>query len=105
MLLSNKKFTDGDVITMKLASGEEVLGKYVSEDMASLTLSKPLMIAMTQKGPAMAPILMTVDPEKNLTFSKNQITILEESDKEIANQYIFQTTGIQPVSNGSIIKG
>jgi hypothetical protein len=104
MLLSNnKKFSEGDVITIKLSSGEEVLGKLVSEDITTITLSKPLMIAMTQKGPAMAPILMTVNPEKNLSFSKSQITIIDESDKEIADQYTYQTTGIQPVSAGSIV--
>jgi hypothetical protein len=104
MLLNKSKFNEGDVITMKLASSEEVLGRYVEEDMVSITISKPLMIAMTPKGPAMAPILMTVNPDKNLTFSKSQITVIAESDKEIADQYVYQTTGIQPVSAGSIIK-
>jgi hypothetical protein len=104
MLLNKSKFNEGDVITMKLSSGEEVLGRYIEEDMSSITISKALMIAMTPKGPAMAPILMTVDPEKNLTINKSLISIMSESDKEIANQYMFQTTGIQPVSAGSIIK-
>jgi hypothetical protein len=104
MLLNKSKFSEGDVITMKLSSGEEVLGRYIEEDMSSITIAKALMIAMTPKGPAMAPILMTVDPEKNLTINKSLISIMSESDKEIANQYMFQTTGIQPVSAGSIIK-
>ena len=99
------KFDQQDVVTLKLASGEEVLGKFVSEDMFGITLSKPLMIAMTQKGPAMAPILITVDPEKDLTFAKSHITVTSATDKEIANQYVYQTTGIQPVTAGSIITG
>ena len=98
-----KKFDQQDVVTLKLGSGEEILGKYVSDDMMSITLNKPLMIAMTAKGPAMAPILITVDPEKDLTFAKSQVTVIAETDKEIANQYVYQTTGIQPVTAGSII--
>lgn len=102
MLLEKSKFDQNDVVTLKLGSGEEVLGKYVSEDMMSITLSKCLMIAMTAKGPAMAPILMTVDPDKDLTFSKSNITVMALSDKEIANQYTTQTTGIA-IPKGSMV--
>jgi hypothetical protein len=31
--------------------------------------------------------------------------VMAESDSEIGKQYVYQTTGIQPVSAGSIIKG
>lgn len=105
MLVSNKKFDQGDVVTIKLLSGEEVLGKFVSQCDTSITLDKALMIAMTAKGPAMAPVLITVDPDKPLEFAKSGISIIAPTQLEIANQYIYQTTGIQPVSAGSIITG
>lgn len=102
-MLFEKKFSDNDVVSLKLASGEEVLGRFVSEDLTSITLSKPLMIAMTPKGPAMAPLMMTVNPDNGLVFSKSQITVSALTDRDIGNQYVFQTTGIQPVSAGSIV--
>lgn len=102
-MLFEKKHSEGDVVTLKLVTGEEVLGRYVSEDMAGITLSKPLTIAMTAKGPAMAPILMTVNPDVNLTFTRQSVILIAPCYKEIADQYIYQTTGIQPVSAGSII--
>lgn len=105
MLLNKSKFDSGDVVTMKLISGEEVLGKFVEEDMVSITLNKPVMLAMTQKGPAMAPLLMTVDPDKTISFNKASVILTAEPFKEIADQYVFQTTGIQPVSAGSIVTG
>lgn len=103
MLISSQKFTENEVVSIKLVSGEEVLGKFVSEDANVLTLGKVLMIAMTQKGPAMAPLMLTVDPDKNLSFSKSNIIVTAPAYKEIADQYTYQTTGIQPVSAGSII--
>lgn len=103
MFIQQTKFDAGDVVTILLANGTEVLGKYVGDDLAGITLNKPLMIAMTAKGPAMAPVLMTIDPEKNLTFSKSSIVVIAPSYKEIADQYVYQTTGIQPVGGGSII--
>ena len=102
-MLFEKKFSDGDVVTLKLISGEEVLGRFVSEDMVSITLSKPLTIGMTPKGPAMAPVLMTVDPDNDLTFNRSSVIVYVKCHKEIANQYIFQTTGIQPVSSGTVL--
>jgi hypothetical protein len=103
MLLEKSKFSDGDVITLKLSSGEEIIAKYVSEDLTSITVEKALMLAMSQKGIGMAPYVMTVDPETKLSFNKHLVMLTAESDKDIANQYIYQTTGIQPVSAGSII--
>ena len=105
MLLEKSKFTDNDVVSFKLINGDEVIGKYAKEDMVSYTINRPVMLAMTPKGPAMAPIMMTVNPDKDYTINKSAVMFSGETVKEIAEQYIFQTTGIQPVSAGSIVTG
>lgn len=102
-MLFEKKFSDSDVVSLKLSSGEEIIGRFEKENDETITLNKPMMIAMTPKGPAMAPVMMTVDPETTLSFNKRLITISSLSFKEVADQYVFQTTGIQPVSSSSII--
>jgi hypothetical protein len=63
------------------------------------------MLAMTQKGPAMAPVMMTVNPDNDYTINKSSVIFQGSTVKEIADQYLFQTTGIQPVSAGSIVTG
>jgi hypothetical protein len=103
MLLEKTRFDEGDVITIKLISGEEVIGKFISGDDSVIVLDKPLMLAMSQKGIGMAPVLMTVNPETKLKFSKQAVMVSAHSDDEIAKQYVYQTTGIQPVTAGSII--
>lgn len=105
MLLEKSKFTEGDIVSLKLLNGEEVIGKYVKEDMTSYILNKPLMLAMSKQGPAMMPLMMTVNPEQDFTINKTAVLLYGETAKEIADQYVYQTTGIQPVSAGSIIKG
>ena len=104
MLLEKSKFSEGDIISLKLSNGDEVLGKYIKEDMYTMTVRSPLMLAMTQKGPAMAPIMMTVEPDREYSINKNNIMFQGSTVKEIADQYTYQTTGIQPVSAGSIIR-
>jgi hypothetical protein len=103
MLLEKSRFDENDVITIKLISGEEVIGKFINENDNTVTLDRPLMLAMSQKGIGMAPVLMTVNPENKLNFNKQAIIILAHSDEEIAKQYVYQTTGIQPVTNGGIV--
>lgn len=104
MLISKAKYTVGDTVSFKLGTGEEIIGKLASEDEKTIVIERPLMLAMTPKGPAMAPVLMTVDPKVTLTFAKSSISILPvETDREIADQYTLQTTGIQTVSAGSIV--
>jgi|694.fasta_scaffold108357_7 hypothetical protein len=105
MLLEKSKFTEGDIVSFKLVSGDEVIGKYVKEDMTCFTVARPVMLAMTQKGPAMAPVMMTVNPDNDYTITKSVILFHGSTVKEIADQYLFQTTGIQQVSAGSIVTG
>lgn len=103
MLFEKSKCTQGDIISLKLISGDEIIGKFANEDMATLTLSKPVMLAMTPKGPAMAPVMMTVNPDNDYVINKSAILFKGSTVKEIADQYTYQTTGIQPVSAGSIV--
>jgi hypothetical protein len=105
MLIDRAKYVVGDTVSFKMGTGEEIIGKLTSEDDDLIIIERPLMLAMTPKGPAMAPVMMTVDPKTTLTFNKRAIAISPvETDKEISEQYTFQTTGIQPISAGSIIR-
>lgn len=104
MLLQKSKFDAGDIVSLKLTSGEEIVGKYVSEDMMEIVLTKVVMLAMTQKGVGMAPYMVTIDPDKEYAINKQAVILKAHTDKDIADQYTYQTTGIQPVSAGSIIK-
>jgi hypothetical protein len=105
MLLEKSKYTESDIISFKLINGDEIIGKYVKEDMMSYTINRPVMLAMTKNGPAMAPIMMTVSPDNDYTINKSAVMFNGATVKEIGEQYIFQTTGIQPVSAGSIVTG
>lgn len=103
MLFEKSKYVEGDIISLKLISGDEIIGKYIIEDLSTVTIKKPVMIAITKNGPALAPIMMTVEPDKDFTINKSSIIFQGNTVQDIADQYIYQTTGIQPVSKGSII--
>jgi hypothetical protein len=104
MLLEKTKFKEGDIISLKLISGEEIIGKYISEDIADIVIKNPVMLAMTQKGPAMTPMMITVELDQEFNIAKSAVILRGNTVKDVADQFTFQTTGIQPVSAGSIIR-
>lgn len=93
-MLIDKGVTSGEVVTIKLTSGEEIVAKLVEENMTHYKLSKPLVLSMGPKGIGMVPYLFTVSPDKDIQLSKATVTVIAVSDKEFSNQYIQGTTGI-----------
>lgn len=94
-MLIDKGVSEGEVITLKLTSGEEIVAKLVEDGAAYYKLSKPMVIGMGQKGPGLMPYLFTVAPDKDIKISKATVTVAEATDKTFADQFIQSTTGIQ----------
>ena len=93
-MLIDKGVTEGEVITLKLTSGEELIAKLVEDGPVYYKLSRPMVIGMSPKGPALMPYLFTVSPEKDVKLNKGVVALAEATDKEFADQFIQTTTGI-----------
>ena len=94
-MLIDKGVAVGEVITIKLTSGEEIVAKLVEETSEYYKLAKPMVIGMSPKGPALMPYLFTVHPDKEVKLLKAPVTLAEATDKSFADQFIEQTTGIK----------
>ena len=98
MLLEiDKGLAEGDVVTLKLTSGEEIVARLDKETDTHYRLTKPMVIAMGSNGPGLLPYLFTVSPDKTIGLSKNTVTVAVTSDKQFASQYMQSTTNIQMV--------
>lgn len=93
-MLIDKGATVGEVVTLKLTSGEELVTKLVEESVMHYKISKPLVLSMTQKGIGMVPYLFTVSPDKDIKINKSTVVVIEATDKEFADQYLSGVTGI-----------
>ncbi len=93
-MLIDRGVTPGEVITLKLTSGEELVAKLIDDQVMHYKLAHPMVIAMSPKGPALMPYLFTVDPSKEVKISKSAVVVTEATDKMFADQFIQQTTGI-----------
>jgi hypothetical protein len=94
-MLIDKGVSVGEVITLKLTSGEEIVAKLAEETDKYYKLNRPMVIGMGQKGPGLMPYLFTVSPEKDVKLLKTTVTVAEATDKMFADQFIQTTTGIQ----------
>jgi len=97
-------FKPNDVVTIKLITGEEIITKLVSVDDSFYKVSKPLVLSISQQGPAMTPLLLTADIEGEISFPKNVVIVMAKTEKTTANQYIKGTSGIQPATSSDFGK-
>ena len=90
----SKGFTAGEVVTLKLTSGEEIVAKLIEDGTIYYTLAHPQVIGMGPKGPGLMPYLFTVSPNTDVRLLKTTVTVAEATDEVFAKQFLESTTGI-----------
>jgi len=94
-MLINKGVAVGEVITLKLTSGEELVAQLKEESSTHYKLSRPMVIGMGQSGPGLMPYLFTVHPDKIVSLLKTTVTVAEGTDDVFAKQFLETTSGIK----------
>jgi len=93
-MLIDTPYKNGDIVSIKLNSGEEVIAKLEEETGTHYKLSKPLMVAATQQGLGLAPFMFTVSQESDLKLKASNVLVIAKTEKDMASQYIQNTTGL-----------
>jgi hypothetical protein len=93
-MLISKGVAEGEVVTLKLTSGEEIVAKLVEDGPLYYKLKNPQVIGMGPKGPGLMPYLFTVSPDREIRLAKSTVTVAEGTDEMFAKQFIESTTGI-----------
>lgn len=93
-MLISKGVAAGEVVTLKLITSEELIGKLVEETDSHYVVERPLTLVMSQKGLGLQPWLFTVDMEKSIKFPKDKVVVIAPTIKEMSDNYIQGTSGI-----------
>ena len=94
-MLLEKPIADGDCITIKLTSGEEVLGAFSTETENGLVVDKPATISATPEGKmGIIPWMMTSRATK-VTLNKTTVVAYARTEDEISKSYTQSTTSIK----------
>jgi hypothetical protein len=89
MLIEKSKFKNGDVLSIKLVTGGEIVGMYIAETNSCIDLDKPYRLIQTEEQKfGFAPLMITTDPAHLHTIYKTAIAIITPTYKEINEQYV-----------------
>lgn len=97
-LLIQKPIASGEIVTIKLVSGEELIAKMENNDSTGVTLSRPLTLTFGQNGIGMTSWMVTADPEQKVVIKHDKITTIVPTFKDAAERYSQGTHGIRPVT-------
>jgi|TARA_B100001540_G_C15453601_1_gene482241 hypothetical protein len=102
-MLVEVAFKKGDTVSLKLASGEEIVGKFNAGGGGTYELIKPMVLIANEKGLGLAPFMFSVAPEGKFIFNGDSVTCVGKTEGEIAKQYIATTTGIVQPDKGILV--
>ena len=102
-MLVEKTYEIGDVVTIKLKSGEELVGKLEADDLTTIKVNMPLTLVASEKGLGLQQFLFTADVTKSYTIKHEAITLIAATKKEFADGYTKQTSSIITPQTPSII--
>ena len=92
------------VYSLKITSGEEVVGKVIEQTESIITLEQPITIGMGPKGMQLIPAMFTCLPGTNITINTANITMVADTAEDVKDAYREATTGIK-VPDKKIIMG
>jgi hypothetical protein len=92
-MLLKKPIATGDVVSIKLINGDELIARLEADDQSSVTVDRPLALTMQGGGLGMVPWVLLGDKD-NITIQRSHIFAMVPSKKDAADQYMQGTTGI-----------
>ena len=93
-MLIEAPYKNGDTVSIKLTSGEEVVARLEEQKADGFILHKPLMVTATQQGLGLAPFMFTIGPDAKVNIGSDKIVCINKTLEEMSKQYISSTTGI-----------
>ena len=82
-----EKYKDGDLITLKLASGEEVIANYKGGADSYISIEKALVLMNGPQGLAFGTFFSTAEQDKRIDISKNHVIAVAFINDKIEGEY------------------
>lgn len=108
-MLIEKKLAAGDVVSLRLVSGEELIAKLIEVAGDEIKISKPVlvqvqMVAPQQAGIGFAPFMVSVDESTPMWLHTDRMLVRPmKARSDITAQYIKMTTGLDVPQTGLIV--
>ena len=87
-------YKEGDTVSFKLASGEEIVARLEKEGTKDFTVRKPMVLIAQAEGLGLAPFMFSVSPDAKFVLQATSISCIAKTQEEIGKQYLSQTSSI-----------
>lgn len=111
LLQVDKSLEKGDIVSLKLVGGEEIIAKYESigddpvRNEPVIRIQKPLTLAATPQGMVFLPYMVSMQDDKQISIPLVQVTVYMLTRDEIKSHYIESTSSIvTPKTQPGLIK-
>jgi len=91
------------IVTIKLVTGEEIVGKIKLSDSGVIVLDKPVVIMMSPQGLALGSFVPTMDHRDGVAIEAKDIVTLGPSLDTVATEYTNATSSIKTPPKSSLI--
>ena len=81
------KIKDGDLVTLKLASGEEVIAKFTGKDDTYVSIEKALVLMQGPQGLAFATFFSTARQDVPFDIAISKIVSIAHINDKIRDEY------------------
>lgn len=92
-MLIEKGVSQGEPISIKLITGEEIIARFEEETEQYVKVTKPLAVTLGPQGLGMIPF-MFLGNKDTYKLKQDHILAMAPPKKDAADQYIQGTTGI-----------
>lgn len=87
-------YKTGDTVTLKLISGEEVIGRINDAVEGFIVLTKPMTFIMGPQGLGLTPYMFSAPQDAKIKIKDSAVVAILKTDENVNKQYIAQTTGL-----------
>ena len=98
-----EKIKDGDLITLKLVSGEEVIANYKNGSDTYISIEKALVLMQGPQGLAFGTFFSTAKQDEPINIAKDKVTSVAFIDEKIREEYNRVCSKIEVPKKPSII--
>lgn len=98
------KVTLGEIYTIKLTTGEEIVARIKDQVNDAIEIENPILTVLSPQGLQMMPGLFSANLNHSVSLNKNSWVLIAETREDVRNSWIQATTGIAPVTK-QIITG
>lgn len=99
LIKKSSKYDKGDVITLRLVTGEEVVGKLAEESETEFVVERPLTLASGPEGLGFTNPSITADNKRDFVIQRKHVMLHNYTNDAFKTAYLEATSGIQIAKN------